>query len=90
MIHDLEKERKNGRKVIIGITGCMVRKTGIHEKYFQEIAKKREASKKIESIKNTSEIFNNDDKLFPRLTALDFALRIEEIKYLPFILSHIF
>ncbi|NUJ97583.1 radical SAM protein [Candidatus Gracilibacteria bacterium] len=89
MIRDIEKQQKNGKKTIIGITGCMVRKTGINEKYGEK-QQKRETAKKIEALKKISEIFNNDDKLFPRLKNLDFTFRIEEIKYLPFILSHIF
>jgi hypothetical protein len=67
----------------------MVRKTGLNEKYLPE-KKERNRAKKIELLEDENSIFNNDDKLFPRLKELDFTLRIEEIKYLSFILSHIF
>jgi len=66
----------------------MVRKTGINEKYFKK-QEKREAPKKISYIQNEKGIFNDDDKLFPRIKELDFTLRIEEISYLPYLLSHI-
>lgn len=26
--------KKTGRNIVIGITGCMTRKTGIHKKYY--------------------------------------------------------
>lgn len=74
---------------IIWITGCMVRKTWLNEKYLLE-KKERERARKIELLEDENGIFNNDDKLFPRLKELDFTLRIEEIKYLSFILSHIY
>lgn len=74
---------------VFWITWCMVRKTGLNEKYLNE-KKERNRAKKIELLTDKKWIFNNDDKLFPRLEALDFTLRIEEIKYLSFVLSHIF
>ena len=85
---------ENGRnisdsKVIIWITGCMIRKTGLNKKYFKE-TRERKRAKKIEYISNDEWIFNNDDKLFPRIKELDFTLRIEEIKYLTQILSKIY
>lgn len=80
---------KNEKKIIVGITGCMVRKTWMNKKYLLgEI--ERNKAKKIEYLKDTSGIFNNDDKLFPRMPNLDFTLRIEEVKYLNFILTHIY
>ncbi|MFA5916814.1 MAG: MiaB/RimO family radical SAM methylthiotransferase [Candidatus Gracilibacteria bacterium] len=95
IIKDIIKARMGNMKEnkkslpIIGITGCMVRKTGLNEKYLPE-KKERNRAKKIELLEDENSIFNNDDKLFPRLKELDFTLRIEEIKYLSFILSHIF
>lgn len=80
---------KNEKKIIVGVTGCMVRKTWMNKKYLLgEI--ERNKAKKIEYLKDTSGIFNNDDKLFPRMPNLDFTLRIEEVKYLNFILTHIY
>lgn len=91
-IRDIVKSRKVKNLKnwqIIWITWCMVRKTGINKKYFDENYK-RNTAKKIEFLKNSKSIFNDDDKLFPRLKDLDFTFRIEEIKYLPHILSHIY
>lgn len=76
-------------KIVAWITGCMVRKTWLNKEYLTEY-KERETAKEIEYVKNETWIFNNDDKLFPRLENLDFTLRIEEVKYLPFILTHIY
>ncbi len=82
-------KRRHDRGQIIGVTGCMVKKTWFNKKYL-EWETKRNRAKKIELLWTQKEIFNNDDKLFPRSSHIDFVLRIEEIKYLSFILSHIF
>lgn len=82
------RQKENKSLIITWITGCMVRKTGINSIYLEENTK-RQTAKKIEYIKDKSWIFNNDDKLFPRLPNLDFTLRIEEIKFMPHILTHI-
>ena len=85
-----EKRAEAGisRYIYTGITGCMVRKTGVNAKYLSE-ENKRKKAKVIEYIDSQEGIFNNDDKLFPRLPPLDFTFRIEEVKYLAFILTHI-
>ena len=83
------KMRDGNNKIIVGITWCMVRKTGINLKYITDDSKRNKA-KKIELLNSESEIFNNDDKLFPRIANLDFTLRIEEVKYLNQILSRIY
>jgi len=85
-IRDLNEE--SGKKTIVGITGCMVRKTWMNQKYFQD--SQRETAKEITYIKDSSWIFNHDDKLFPKLENLDFTLRIEEVKYINLILTHIY
>ena len=83
-----EVYKKN--KIIVWITWCMVRKTGMNKKYFEK-EKKRTVAKKIEFLENKRSILNNDDKLFPRLwEKLDFTLRIEETKMLPLILTQIY
>jgi hypothetical protein len=56
MSHEIEKlneERvQNGlAPIVIGITGCMVRKTGLHKKYLSENIERNKA-KKIEYIEN--------------------------------------
>ncbi|MCD5380918.1 MiaB/RimO family radical SAM methylthiotransferase [Candidatus Gracilibacteria bacterium] len=78
-------------KILVGITGCMVRKTGINKQYLEEDSSRdKNKSKKINLLTNKEGIFNYDDKLFPRLgDKLDFTLRIEETKYLPLMLTHI-
>jgi len=50
----------------------------------------RNKAKKIEYIEEKEGIYNHDDKLFPRIPKLDFTLRIEEVKYLNFMLSRIY
>lgn len=86
-IDDLNK--KNTKQIIVWVTWCMVRKTWMNKKYLPEQIE-RNKPKDIEYVKDTSWIFNNDDKLFPRMLNLDFAFRIEETKYLNFILTHIY
>lgn len=90
-VKDLNRVRDKLWKnhIIIWITGCMVRKTGLNKKYLTEEIKRNKA-KKIEYLKDNSWIFNNDDKLFPRMKNLDFTLRIEETKYLNLVLTHIY
>ncbi len=84
------KRKENGidRYILTAITGCMVRKSWINAKYLPE-ENKRKKAKVIEYIDSKEGIFNNDDKLFPRLPTLDFTFRIEEVKYITFILTHI-
>ncbi len=87
------RDSESGNNTITGITGCMVRKTGIAKKYIPEEYisphKKRKTAKKIDYLETESEIFNYEDKLFPRADNLDFTFRIEETKYLPHILTQI-
>lgn len=94
-INEIKKENKSRAKeaktqIKVWITGCMVRKTGLSEKYLENYKRNRNKSKKINTLKNESEIFNNDDKLFPRSEAIDFTLRIEDTKFLALILTEIF
>lgn len=94
MSEEIRKENQRRKKewinryILTGITGCMVRKTGVNAQYLPE-ENKRNKAKKIEYIDSKEWIFNNDDKLFPRLPSLDFTFRIEEVKYITFILTHI-
>lgn len=78
-------------KILVWITGCMVRKTWINKKYLsEEVWRDKNKSKKINLLTWKEWIFNYDDKLFPRLwEKLDFTLRIEETKYLSLMLTHI-
>ncbi len=79
---------ENSKNIIVWITGCMVRKTGMNQKYYT--SSQREVAKDITYLSDNSWIFNHDDKLFPKLENLDFTLRIEEVKYLNLILTHIY
>ncbi|MDP2090864.1 MAG: MiaB/RimO family radical SAM methylthiotransferase [Candidatus Gracilibacteria bacterium] len=91
MLTDISREnKKNKKNILVGITGCMVRKTGIDAKYLNDYKRDKNKAKNITLVNNDSAIFNNDDKLFPRSEGkLDFTLRIEDTKYLPLILTHI-
>jgi len=97
ILREIEKrneEKEENKKVITGITGCMVRKSWVAKKYIPEelrdTSKKRKTAKKIDLLENKQEIFNYEDKLFPRSNALDFTFRIEETKFLPHILTAIY
>ena len=90
ILQEIKKYDKQHKKnTICGITGCMVRKTGIAKKYLSE-GTERKRTKKIELLHQDSAIFNCDDKLFPRSEKIAFTLRIEETKFTPLILSHIY
>lgn len=73
----------------------MVRKSGLAKRYIQKkdksLVEQKKTAKKIELLgENTQGIFNFDDDLFRRTLLLDFTLRIEEIKFLPLILTEIY
>jgi len=95
MLREIQKRNEESWKTTIaGITGCMVRKTGIAKKYIPEeylsTHKKRKTAKKIDYLESDNQIFNYEDKLFPRAENLDFTFRIEETKYLPLILTQVY
>lgn len=97
MIEEIKKINSQNKKnwlaheIKVWITWCMVRRTGIWEKYLENYKRDRNKSKKINLLKDSSEIFNNDDKLFPRARGfLDFTLRIEDIRFLTLMLTHIY
>ena len=93
LIKDIKKESEaSWKNVIVWITGCMVRKTWINKKYLEkDITRDKNRSKKINLLDSSDWIFNYDDMLFPVLwEKLDLTIRIEEIKFLPLILTHIF
>ena len=97
MIEEIKKINSQNKKnwlaheIKVWITWCMVRRTGIWEKYLENYKRDRNKSKKINLLKDSSEIFNNDDKLFPRARGfLDFTLRIEDIRFFTLMLTHIY
>lgn len=86
-----ENNKRDKNKIKIGITWCMVRKTWIDWKYLDDYKRDRHKSKVITLLNDKSEIFNNDDKLFPRNNnKIDFVFRIEDTKFIPLILTHIY
>jgi len=90
MLQEIKKsDIQTAKNTIVGVTGCMVRKTWLAKKYLDEDIRRKKTSK-IELIEDISGIFNSDDKLFPRNEKISFTLRIEETKYVPHILSHIY
>ena len=90
-INSLNKKNWLAHEIKVWITWCMVRRTWIWEKYLENYKRDRNKSKKINLLKDSSEIFNNDDKLFPRARGfLDFTLRIEDIRFLTLMLTHIY
>lgn len=95
MIREIKKrDTEKSKKTLCAITGCMVRKTWIAKRHIPEekldTNKKRKTAKQIDYLASWDEIFNYEDKLFPRSESIDFVFRIEETKYIPHILSHIF
>ena len=85
----LENNKSNLIKV--WITWCMVRKTWLDWKYLEWYKRDKNKSKKITLVTEKNQIFNNDDKLFPRNNwKIDFVLRIEDTKFLPLMLTHIY
>lgn len=91
MLEEIDKEnKKNKKNIVVWITWCMVRKTGLSWKYLEDYKRDKNNAKNIVITNKNSAIFNNDDKLFPRSDEkLAFTLRIEDTKYLPLILTHI-
>ncbi|MDP2103363.1 MAG: MiaB/RimO family radical SAM methylthiotransferase [Candidatus Gracilibacteria bacterium] len=95
-IREVRREaEKQGKNLIIGVTGCMVRKTGLLQKYY-EAERKRKPPKGIEFITGRDvsakrlydkSFFNSDDKIFGITDVIDFTVRIEEIGYITKILS---
>ena len=89
---EIKKYNNESKKnILLWITGCMIRKSGLNSKYLKNYKRDKNKAKQIVTAKSENEILNNDDKLFPRFwKKLDFTLRIEDIKYLPLQLTHIF
>jgi tRNA-2-methylthio-N6-dimethylallyladenosine synthase len=77
---------KRGRPILLGLTGCMVRKTGMRADRY-ESDRKRAAPKAIERLSSAESVFNSDDRLFGRSDLVDFTFRIEETAYLTKILT---
>lgn len=66
LVHNLGKKRKDKPNLRIGVTGCMVRKTGIRRDLL--------SSEKIHLVSN--------DRIFGHIPELDFVFRIEDMHQL--------
>lgn len=78
--------KQNWTKCFVWLTWCMVRKSWIR-KWIVDNWKKRIAAKEIENLKSYDDIFNSDDKIFWMTDRIDFVFRIEDLTFLPKILS---
>ena len=70
---------------LFGITGCMVRKSGVARRYLRtedgdmkDKNYKRQSAKKIALLDSSDSLMNYDDELFLRSELIDFLFRIEE------------
>ncbi|NRH20518.1 radical SAM protein [Candidatus Gracilibacteria bacterium] len=95
-MHEIEryhKKNETGKKPLFGITGCMVRKSGLAKRYLKDEAGnmdeeyKRQNAEKIVLLDSSEALENYDDELFLRSQSIDFVFRIEEVSYLTKILS---
>ncbi len=95
-IHEIERYHKTnttGKKPLFGITGCMVRKSGLAKRYLRDEEGnmsdeyKRKNAEKIALLDSSDALANYDDELFLRSQSIDFVFRIEEVSFLTKILS---
>jgi tRNA-2-methylthio-N6-dimethylallyladenosine synthase len=93
-IHEVRKAAEvSGKTPLIGVTGCMTRKTGIAKRYLAPEKSVRNGIERI-TLQNPDTfgtgILNWDDPLLWRSEDIDFVFRIEETGGLTKILSIIF
>ena len=95
-MHEIEryhKKNETGKNPLFGITGRMVRKSGLAKRYLRDEEGnmdheyKRKNAEKIILLDSTDALENYDDELFLRSQSIDFLFRIEEVSYLTKILS---
>ena len=95
-MHEIARwhEKNGSRAPLFGITGCMVRKTGMAKRYltdntgnFTHKNYRRHGAEKITLLAGSDGLANYDDALFLRSELIDFTLRIEEVSFLTKILS---
>ncbi len=89
-MHEIQryhKTQETGNIPLFGITGCMVRQSGIAKRYIANDEYKRKNAGKITLLENPNSLMNYDDELFLRSPLIDFVFRIEEVSYLTKILS---
>ncbi|MFZ2256129.1 MAG: hypothetical protein WAW59_00865 [Patescibacteria group bacterium] len=83
------KDNATGLAPLFGITGCMVRQSGIAKRYIANDEYKRKNAGKITLLEDANSLMNYDDELFLRSPLIDFTFRIEEVSYVTKILSMI-
>ena len=95
-IHEIERYHKTnatGKKPLFGITGCMVRKSGLAKRHLRDEEGnmdeeyKRKNAERIALLDSSDALANYDDELFLRSQSIDFVFRIEEVSFLTKILS---
>jgi tRNA-2-methylthio-N6-dimethylallyladenosine synthase len=95
-MHEIERYHKKNETLkdpLFGITGCMVRKSGIAKRYLKgedgnmKEEYKRKNAEKIILLDSSDALENYDDELFLRSQSIDFLFRIEEVSFLTKILS---
>ncbi len=79
--------KRLGREIFVGVTGCMVRKTGIAKSHLEPGTERRSVQGKISLGTDSRSVFNWDDDLLVRMKNADFVFRIEETGHLPKLLS---
>lgn len=91
-VREVRKAAKvSGKDVRIGITGCMVRKTGLQDVYYDRDRNRHKAAKITRlDYTDSSSIFNSDDGILITSKSVDFVFRIEEVGALPKILSLVY
>lgn len=93
-IERYHKQNMTNISPLFGITGCMVRQSGMAKRYLvdekwemYDEQYKRHGTKKITLLDSSDSLANYDDELFLRSQSIDFVFRIEEVGYLTKILS---
>lgn len=88
------KTQNTGISTLFGITGCMVRQSGLAKRYLgndegnmKNDEYKRKNAEKITLLDSSDSLKNYDDELFLRSALIDFVFRIEEVAFLTKILS---
>ena len=88
-MREISRFHKNNdtQSPLFGITGCMVRKSGVARRYIDLEHYKRHGAEKITLLDSTDSLRNYDDELFLRSDLIDFTFRIEEVAFVTKILS---
>jgi len=86
-LRDIRKHaHANQKQVWIGVSGCMIRKSGVYKTYLPDREDKNRP-KQIVTMSEANGFLNCDDKIFSRTDTIDFVFRVEDVQYVPKILS---